>query len=264
MNILDQILAQKVHDIQVEKNNFPLHVLQSEPYFSRTPLSLKARLNHSSLGIIAEIKRKSPSMGAINTALDPIAVAKMYEACGVAGISVLTDATYFGGSLEDLKTIRAHVTTPLLRKEFIIDEHQLLTAKAFGADCILLIAEALTHEQVKNLAQAARELKLEVLMEVHSEDQLDKLTPDVSILGVNNRDLKLQKTDLSISKTLFAKLPKDLVCITESGINTAEELQEMANIGYKGALIGTAIIGNENPATKLKELCSIQHKTSKV
>jgi indole-3-glycerol phosphate synthase len=255
MNILDQILLQKKDDIILEKKNYPISSLKDFPNFKRTTNSLKNSLLEKKFGVIAEIKRKSPSMGNINTSLDPVQMATLYKNAGVAGISVLTDKTYFGGSLNDLENIRKAVTTPLLRKEFIIDEHQLITAKAFGADCILLIAEALDKQQVLDLAKTATEIGLEVLLEIHSLDQLDKLNDYVTILGVNNRDLKQQKTDLTISKNIYTHLPKNLPLITESGIKTVEELEEMAAIGFQGALIGTSIVGNKNPAEQLNKLC---------
>ena len=256
MNILDQILAQKTEDVIFEKKNYPLSYLTESTYFDRTCISLKKNLQTLKFGIIAEIKRKSPSMGDINTALNPIEIASMYEQAGVAGISVLTDHHYFGGSLSDLSDVRAHVNIPLLRKEFIIDEYQILTAKAFGADCILLIAEALEKKQLFDLAQVAHKLGLEVLMEIHSLEQLEKINEYITILGVNNRDLKQQKTDLQISKQLFPFLPKDMVTITESGIQTPKDLEEMASIGYQGALIGSSIVGNTDPKEQLARLCN--------
>lgn len=254
MNILEQIIKQKKSEVAKHKAQFSRRELEEFPHFNRECNSLAQNITKHDFGIIAEIKRKSPSRGNINTNVIPEEIAKNYAASKVAGISVLTDTPYFGGNLKDLENVRTVVTTPLLRKDFIIDEYQLFEAKAYGADAILLIAEALDKKHLHELALIANSLGMEVLMELHNIDQLDKFNEEVSILGVNNRDLKTQVTSIQTSIDLFTYLPKNVVKITESGINDPKELITLNKTGYQGALIGSSIVGNHNPAEKIKQL----------
>lgn len=254
MDILKKIIEQKKIEITQHKLKLSRLDLEGMPYFSRKSQSLSENISNQNFGVIAEIKRKSPSRGSINSTVIPKELSEKYAAAGVAGISILTDAPFFGGSLEDLNDVRSVVQTPLLRKDFIIDEYQLFEAKAYGADAILLIAEALDKKHLHELALIANSLGMEVLMELHSLDQLDKFNEEVSILGVNNRDLKTQKTSIQTSIDLYSYLPSSVVKITESGITDAKELYKLNKIGYQGALIGTSIVGDKNPGDKIKAL----------
>ena len=191
MNILDKIVIDKRAEVNLRKSLIPVSQLEQSVLFERETISLANKLKNSNTGIIAEHKRRSPSKSIINNTLNVQDVASGYESAGVCGMSVLTDGKYFGGSLDDLLTARASCNLPLLRKEFIIDEYQLLEAKAYGADVILLIAAILTRKEIKQFSEFAKRLNLDVLLEVHNEDELHKsIMPSLDMLGVNNRNLK--------------------------------------------------------------------------
>ena len=176
-------------------------------------------------------------------------MAKGYETAGACGMSVLTDGKYFGGSLDDLLTARASVQMPLLRKEFIIDEYQLLEAKAYGADVCLLIAACLTRNEIEHLSKFAKGLDLDVLLEVHNLEELEKsLMPSLDMLGVNNRNLKTFEVSLETSKVLSEKIPNDFVKVSESGISSVEAIKELKPFGYQGFLIGENFMKTEDPA----------------
>jgi indole-3-glycerol phosphate synthase len=212
------------------------------PDFSRKSASLKANLTASPMGIIAEIKRKSPSGGDIAPGLNPAALAHYYTAHHCSGISILTDHTYFGGSLSDLQEVRKVTHLPLLRKEFILDELQLFESKAYGADVVLLIAAILEKQQAHHLTIVAKNLGLEVVFEVHTARDLEKLNDEADILAVNNRNLATQHTSLDQSFLLAPFLPAGIPVISASGIQHAEELQLLQQAGYQGALIGESIL----------------------
>ncbi|UUC44231.1 indole-3-glycerol phosphate synthase TrpC [Flavobacterium cerinum] len=239
MTILDQIIADKRQEVALKKSIIPTIQLEASALFERKVYSLSRNLENSSSGIIAEHKRRSPSKSVINNNYTVEEVVKGYETAGASGISVLTDGKYFGGSLDDLVLARASVHLPLLRKEFIIDEYQILEAKAYGADVILLIAAVLSSAEIKQLSEFAQQIGLEVLLEVHNEAELLKsLMPSINMIGVNNRNLKNFEVSLDYSKTLAEHIPKDFIRISESGIRTPEAVKELRNYGYKGFLIG--------------------------
>ena len=216
MNILDKIVADKSVEVKLRKQLIPISQLEQSVLFNRETISLAKKLKNSTTGIIAEHKRRSPSKSVINQNLNVFDVAKGYEKAGVCGMSVLTDAKYFGGSLDDLLTARASCNLPLLRKEFIIDEYQILEAKAYGADVILLIAAILTKEGIKTFSRLAKSLNLDVLLEVHNEEELQKsIMPSLDMLGVNNRNLKTFEVSLDTSKKLSQLIPNDFVKVSE-------------------------------------------------
>lgn len=254
MNILDKIIADKFKEIALKKSVVPVSQLEASSLFKRDTISLKNSLIKSDSGIIAEHKRRSPSKSTINQNLNVEDVARGYEDAGVSGMSVLTDGKYFGGSLDDLLYARAAVNMPLLRKEFIVDEYQILEAKAHGADLILLIAAVLTPRQIKNLATFAKSLQLEVLLEVHNEEELKKsLIPEVDMLGVNNRNLKTFEVSLGTSKTLASKIPDEFVKVSESGISNPSAITELKTYGYKGFLVGENFMKTDNPGSSAKD-----------
>nr|WP_294860839.1 indole-3-glycerol phosphate synthase TrpC [uncultured Fluviicola sp.] len=239
--VLDKIVANKRHEIQQLKQQIGLSDYIQSPHFSRSVFSIRERIqNH--FGIIAEIKRKSPSAGEINPGLNVLSQAQIYESQGATGISVLTDHSYFGGSIEDLEQIRSQTHLPLLRKEFIVDEYQLFESKAAGADSILLIASILEKEEAHDLTIVAKSLGLEVIFEIHSFEELDKLNDEIDILMVNNRNLKTQETTLEHSFRLASYLPRNTVSISASGISTPDELKELNALGFNGALIGESLL----------------------
>ena len=248
MTILDIIIEHKFTEVEKNKINKPIDVLKKSSWFEKEPLSLKKYLmNKSKPGIIAEFKRKSPSKGIINNSVKIEEVVKHYEESGVSGISVLTDFEFFGGTIEDLLLAREVVNIPILRKEFIIDEYQLIESKSIGADAILLIASVLTKDRTKELASFAKSLGLEILFEVHERAELEKINDFIDMVGVNNRDLKTFKVSIDTSKELFNEIPDKFLKISESGISDPENIKALKNIGYQGFLIGENFMKTGNP-----------------
>ncbi|PRX53121.1 indole-3-glycerol phosphate synthase TrpC [Flagellimonas meridianipacifica] len=253
MNILDKIVADKRKEVSLKKGLIPTSQLEASVLFERNCVSLAESLRNSNTGIIAEHKRRSPSKQTINQNTNVGVVAKGYEKAGVCGMSVLTDIKYFGGSLEDLLLARASVSMPLLRKEFMIDEYQVLEAKAYGADVILLIAAVLTREEIKTLSELAKSLGMDVLLEVHNQQELEKsIMPSLDMLGVNNRNLKTFEVSLNTSKNLSQLIPDDFVKVSESGISSIEAITELRKFGYRGFLIGENFMKTENPGRSAK------------
>ncbi len=190
----------------------------------------------------------------INQSLNVQDVAKGYEEAEVSGISVLTDGKYFGGSLEDLLYARASVKTPLLRKEFMIDGYQVTEAKAYGADAILLIAAVLTEKQLIYLADSAKDLGMDVLLEIHNEEELQKsLKVNADMIGVNNRNLKTFEVSIENSKNLAKLIPNEFVKVSESGISNTKAIADLKNYGYEGFLIGENFMKTDNPGAAAKE-----------
>ncbi len=255
MNILDKIVIDKRKEVGLRKSIIPTSQLEQSVLFDRGTISLANRLRKSKSGIIAEHKRRSPSKSIINNTLNVQDVAKGYENASVSGMSVLTDGKYFGGSLDDLLIARASCSLPLLRKEFIIDEYQLLEAKAYGADVILLIAAILTKDEIKQFSEFAKSLTLDVLLEVHNEEELYKsIMPSLDMLGVNNRNLKTFDVSLETSKALSNLIPDDFVKVSESGISNIEAIKELQPYGYQGFLIGENFMKTNDPGAKCKKI----------
>jgi len=258
MDILERIVKDKRLEVKLRKQLIPVKQLESSVLFNRTSASLAKALKQSTTGIIAEHKRRSPSKATINQNLNVQDVAKGYEKAGVCGMSVLTDGKYFGGSLDDLLIARASCNMPLLRKEFIIDQYQLLEAKAHGADVILLIAAILSKAEIKQFSEFAKSLGLDVLLEVHNEAELHKsIMPSIDMLGVNNRNLKTFEVSLETSKQLSSLIPDDFVKVSESGISSVEAIKELQAYNYKGFLIGENFMKTEKPGTSASEFIKI-------
>ena len=253
MNILDKIVIDKRKEVDLKKSLIPVSQLENSVLFGRPNVSLTNALRNATTGIIAEHKRRSPSKSEINQGLNVQDVAKGYEDAGVCGMSVLTDGKYFGGSLDDLLLARATVEMPLLRKEFIIDEYQILEAKAYGADVILLIAAILSKKEIKTFSELAKNLDLDVLLEVHNEEELHKsIMPSLDMLGVNNRNLKTFEVSLNTSKSLAKIIPDEFVKVSESGISSSEAIKELKPYGYQGFLIGENFMKTDNPGKYAK------------
>lgn len=247
MNILDTIIEHKKQEVAQRKQHTPIDVLRQSPFFKRDTLSLKSYLlNPDKTGIIAEFKRKSPSKGWINADADPVKITGAYAKFGASGLSVLTDEQFFGGSADDLQKARVN-QVPILRKDFMIDDYQLLEAKAMGADVILLIAANLTPQQVKSLAATAKGLGLEVLLEIHNEQELEHICDEVDLVGVNNRNLKTFEVSLETSITLSKLIPSDKLKISESGISNVAAIKELKQHGYQGFLIGENFMKASDP-----------------
>ena len=257
MTILEKIISSKTKELKILKSLNSIKDLENKKLFEKQTFSLKERLELSRHGIIAEHKRKSPSKSIINDNIKLKNVIKGYHKANVCGISVLTDHTYFGGSLKDLQEARTMTSIPILRKEFIIDEYQIIEAKANGADIILLIAACLSETEIKKLSKLAKSIGLEVLIEIHNEKELEKcLIQSIDIIGVNNRNLKTFEVDLKTSINLSGLIPKEFTKISESGISSSIEINKLREYGYKGFLIGETFMKKKNPGSEVLDLIS--------
>ena len=243
MHILDKIVDRKKEEIKERKSKIPLSKIQNRILYDRVCFSLRKNLiQPSSTGIIAEFKRSSPSRGIINNVAQVEQVVKLYEQNNVAGISILTDTDFFSGTDQDLHSSRLHSITPLLRKDFIIDEYQIHRSKSIGADVVLLIARILTKKRVLELAKCAKSIGLEVLLEVHEKKEIQKYNEYVDCIGVNNRDLKTFEIALQNSINLYPFLPSGVIKVSESGIRSAEDIALLSEKGYHGFLIGESFM----------------------
>jgi indole-3-glycerol phosphate synthase len=247
MNILETIIAKKRIEVEKNKSSTKISELEKMPFFNREAFSLAEFLmKPGKTGIIAEFKRQSPSKGIINDKALPEDTIADYVKYGCSAVSVLTDKEFFGGTLNDLQKIR-NFTIPVLRKDFIINEYQLIESKAFGADIILLIAACLSKKEVWQLAASAKKLGLNVLLEIHNEDELEHICDEVDVVGINNRDLKNFKVDLNHSIALCKKIPSHKIKISESGIDEVETIQHLRKNGFSGFLIGEKFMKENEP-----------------
>lgn len=258
MSILVEILAHKAKELQEQREKVSVTSLEESIYFNRPIVSFKTHLQRDDkVGIISEIKRGSPSQGLINNQIDVEQLSKAYINAGATALSVLSDYKYFGGNLEDVQTARKFNSCPILRKEFIIDEYQLIEAKSVGADCILLIAAALSEKRCKELASFAKKLGLDVLLEVHNKEEIDShLIEAVDIVGVNNRNLHDFTTNIDTSIALAQYIPDKFVKISESGITQAEHIVKLKKHGFQGFLIGTHFMSHTQPNQACAKLIS--------
>lgn len=252
MNILERIVERKLVEVAQAKQKIKEVDLLNSAELQRKPFSLKASLaDNNKTGIIAEFKRRSPSKGVINATAKVEEVTKAYKEYGASCLSVLTDRDFFGGSLDDLQPARLN-NIPILRKDFMIDEYQILEARANGADVILLIAACLSPQRVKELAAYAKQLELEVLLEIHGDDELCCICDKVDLVGVNNRNLKTFEVDIENSIRLLNKLPKDKLAIAESGIDNVSVVKQLRSAGFSGFLIGENFMKHSNPGEAFK------------
>ncbi len=249
MSILDKIIAQKKKEVAERISLYPIKLLEQSIYFNSETVSMKKYLlRDDKEGIIAEIKRKSPSKGVINHHLNVERTSIGYMQAGASALSVLTDAEFFGGKNEDLTTARKYNFCPILRKDFIIEEYQIVEAKSIGADTVLLIAACLEPQRLKELADFAKSLGLEVLLEVHNQEELQKsLNPSVDMVGVNNRNLATFETSVETSKELASQIPSEFVKVSESGINDPKVVADLRTYGYRGFLIGEYFMQHARP-----------------
>jgi indole-3-glycerol phosphate synthase len=252
-NILAKIVASKMVEVADRKKIIGIAELEAMPLYNTKTASLKENLIHKrTTGIIAEFKRQSPSKGIINAQADVNLVTKSYANHGAAAVSVLTDGPFFGGSLEDLSKAVIH-PIPVLRKEFIIDEFQVIEAKAYGAAIILLIAACLTPADVKLLATTAKKIGLEVLLEIHDESELVHICEEVDFVGINNRSLKSFEVNIDHSLQLKSMLPKNKLSIAESGIYDIDTFKLLRSEGFDGFLMGEYFMKQENPALAFEQ-----------
>ena len=254
MDILKKIVTHKHKEIIERKELYPVKLLEKSPFFEGKPISMLEYIRRrDKVGIIAEFKRKSPSRGVINTNAKVEKTSIGYMQAGASGLSILTDSEFFGGSGKDLEEARQFNFCPILRKDFLIDEYQIIEAKSMGADTILLIARILESNQIKRLASLAQDLGMEVLMEVHDQSELSKLCEKVNIVGVNNRNLETFETTIETSKNLADKISTEFLKISESGIHDAEKVLELKQYGYEGFLVGERFMVTSRPEQACQE-----------
>ena len=248
MNVLDKIIAQKEKEVAERKSLYPIKLLERSTFYESPIVSFKKYLlREDKVGIIAEFKRKSPSKGIINKYADVERTSIGYMQAGASALSVLTDTEFFGGKNEDLTTARKFNYCPILRKDFVIDEYQIVEAKSIGADVILLLANVLDASQIKQFARFAKSLGLEVLLEVRDKNELNSINELVDAVGVNNRNLKDFSVNVSQSFELANLIPSDFIKISESGIDSANTIIELSEAGFKGFLIGESFMKHSRP-----------------
>jgi len=270
MDILEKIIAYKTEEVSDRKGLYPEKLLRKSIYYGTPVVSLKKYLTREDKsGIIAEIKRKSPSKGVINPYVSIERTSIGYMQSGASALSILTDHHFFGGSNADLIEARKFNFCPLLRKEFIIDPYQIVEAKSIGADAILLIAAAITPEQVKEYTEVAHDLGLEVLLEVHGQDEFESHWQEkIDLVGVNNRNLKTFEVTIDTSIDMASIIPSEVVKISESGISDPKTIVKLKQYGYQGFLIGETFMKHSRPeracATFIEELLQIEGETSEV
>ena len=217
--------------------------------------AIMSRVSEKETAIIAEIKKASPSKGLIREDFEPKKIAKEYEEGGATCLSVLTDEPFFQGKLEYLDSVRSSCELPILRKDFMIDLYQIYETKAYGGDCILLIVAALDIVQLKDFSQLARELNLDILIEVHSEDELNEaLSINSKLIGINNRDLTTFEVDKNLAIKLARQIPKDVIVVSESGISSREDILSSKEQGIHSFLIGESFMRKPNPGNALKDI----------
>ncbi len=259
-DILSEIITNKRLEIERQKQAVSLRQLQESILHALPARSMRQAVASSPTGIIAEFKRRSPSKGWIKENAMPEEIVPSYQAAGASALSILTDEKYFGGTLRDIRTVRTSVDTPILRKDFILDEYQLYQARIVGADAVLLIAAALEREVCLSLTEKAHELGLEVLLEIHREEELSYMNEHVDMIGINNRNLGSFHTEVSNSFRLAEKLPKDKLWISESGISDPETVNRLRTAGFRGFLIGETFMRAEHPGEMLKDFINRIHK----
>ena len=254
-DILHTIVEHKKRELAERMARVPLEEMIARAGTVRRPtVSMKESLRRSASGIIAEFKRRSPSKGWIARDARPEDVVPAYEREGAAALSILTDEAFFGGSARDIEAVRPLVTLPVLRKDFVVDAYQIYEARAIGADAVLLIAAVLTPGACRDLTRIAHGLGLEVLLEIHSEDELGHVAPETDMVGVNNRHLGTFHTDVRHSFALAGRLPSDRPLVSESGISRPESLRELREAGFGGFLIGETFMKTPDPGRALRDL----------
>ncbi len=253
--ILDEILAHKRVEVEAAKAQEPLRALEARIASLPPARDFRAALCRPGVNVIAEIKRRAPSMKDVALRLDVAEVAAAYERGGAAAVSVLTDEKYFGGTVADLRAAAAACALPILRKEFIVDPWQIYEARAWGADAVLLIVRALSGGELGDLLALTRHLGMSALVECHTAEEIAGIPPDAAILGINNRDLATLRTDLAVTERLAPRVPRDKILVSESGIKTADDVRRLARTGRVNAvLVGAAVVGAQAISDKIEEL----------
>ena len=252
---LDEIVRHVRSGVAARRQQVPAAALQDRPLFRVARRKFASCLRGKGRHIIAEVKRASPSQGLIRADFDPVSIARRYADSGASALSVLTEERYFQGSLMYLERIRDAVSLPLLRKDFIFDRYQLLEARSYGADAILLIVAVLSPAQLRELREEAEALEMDALVEVHTEAELDRaLESGARIVGINNRDLRTFAVSLSTTERLAPRVPPEVVVVCESGLESAAQIQRIEKMGVRAFLIGETLMRAADPGVKLKEL----------
>ena len=254
--MLSKIIEEKRREIDRAQKDIPLNNLKKETESICISSMFKKNISRKGhINLIAEIKKASPSQGIIRADFDALRIALTYQAAGASAISVLTDERFFDGKLEHLKTAKERITIPVLRKDFIIDEYQIYESALYGADAILLIAHILTQEELNRYFNLARELGMDVLVEVHNEEEMEKaLKTHASIIGINNRDLTSFNVDLSVTQRLIRLIPENKIIVSESGISSYEQVMFLKSLGVNAVLIGETFMRSQNIGEKVREL----------
>jgi len=253
--ILDEILAQTRQAVTSARSRLPLAKLEEHVVAAQPVRDFRAALGKPGLACIAEFKRRSPSKGWIKQDADPVVVARAYQAAGAAAISVLTDGPFFGGSLDDLRRVRAAVGIPVLRKDFIIDPYQVVEARAAGADALLLIVSALRQEDLVELLAEVSRMGMEALVETHDRREVERaLAAGARVIGVNHRDLRTFDLDMTLASSMRPVVPSDRLLVAESGIRTADDLCRMRQAGVDAILVGEILMCDPDPGSALRRL----------
>ncbi|MBD3610276.1 MAG: indole-3-glycerol phosphate synthase TrpC [Gammaproteobacteria bacterium] len=260
-DILKKIIARKWEEIEERSQQVSLDELKTLCKSAPAPrgfvASIEKRISNGEPGVIAEIKKASPSKGVIREDFDPESIAKSYEAGGAACLSILTDVDYFQGATQYLIDARAAVSLPVIRKDFIVDEYQVYEARAMGADCILIIVAALDDQKMGELISRAYKLGMDVLVEVHDKEELQRaLQFDTRLIGINNRNLRTFEVSLNTTLELLEMIPDDRIVVTESAIHTPDDVKLMRDNEVHAFLVGEAFMRADDPGSKLKELFS--------
>lgn len=255
MNLLDQIVQRKRQEVVAAQQATPLDQLEARLSEADEPRGFANALSRPGLQLIAEVKKASPSAGLIRADFDPVSIATEYQHHGAACVSVLTDEAGFQGTLDHLRAVRRAVPMPVLRKDFILEEYQVVEARAVGADCVLLIAECLDQPQLERLFQCATELRMDVLIELYDRTNLDRvLSVNPRLVGINNRDLRTFETRLEHTLDLLDHIPDDVTVVSESGIRTREDIERLQAAGVHAVLIGETLMRAERPGKAIDEL----------
>jgi len=253
--ILEEIIAHKKNEVTDSKLKIPLKYLETEIVYSQEGNKFRKALLEPGMSLIAEVKKASPSKGILKEDYDPVKLAASYERAGARAISVLTDNRFFQGSLEDLEKVKEGVKLPVLRKDFIIDPYQIYEAYKARADAVLLIAKILAENELKYFLKIAEKFKLDALVEIHNREELKKaLRCGAEIIGINNRDLTTFQTDIATTLRLARFVPQDTLLVSESGISSFKDVQELVQMGVDAILVGEALVTSTEPGAKIREL----------
>lgn len=262
MNFLGKITESKKKEVELLKEGFSVKDFEKGELYCRNTISLADSVrNAAGAGIIAEFKRKSPSKGEINIHSSAVSVAMGYEAAGAAALSILTENRFFGGTPGDIVSVRSVTALPILRKDFIIDEFQIYESKFYGADAILLIAAIISKKKIAQFARIAHEIDLEVILEIHSPEEIEMINDHVNIIGINNRNLDNLEVDINTSFRLIEKIPDRFVKISESGISSPGVIDELRKAGFDGFLIGEYLMSKADPASAFRDFMTAVRKS---